>query len=152
MHDRTSGAVLERSVSIKDLGARDNIVFSQVDAHNLPEEQFDLVCGFNLIDRLERPRDFLSSVKSRLTSGGVFVLTSPYTWLEEFTPKDNWLGGFKYGDNDGPSTYEAIKEILLADGFEEVKQPEDVWFRIDSLANGRMSQQTQAQMTFWRRN
>merc|ERR1712190_121076 len=149
MHDRTAGAIVERSISAKELGVASNVSFSQVDAHNLPKDQFDLICGFNLVDRLERPRDFLTSIKSRLAPGGVLVLTSPYTWLEEFTPKDNWLGGFKYGDNDGPTTYEGIKEILVAEGFEQAKQPEEVWFRIDSLANGRMSQQTKAHMTFW---
>merc|ERR1712085_60904 len=150
LQDRTAGVVVERSISAKDLGVGKNISFSQVDAHDLPEDHFDLICGFNLIDRLEQPGDFLRSVKSRLNSGGVLLLTSPYTWLEEFTPKDNWLGGFKYGDNDGPTSYEGMKELLLAEGFEEVKQPQDVWFRIDSLANGRMSQQTKAHMTFWR--
>merc|ERR1712194_946693 len=120
LQDRTAGVVVERSISAKDLGVGKNISFSQVDAHDLPEDHFDLICGFNLIDRLE------------------------------FTPKDNWLGGFKYGDNDGPTSYEGMKELLLAEGFEEVKQPQDVWFRIDSLANGRMTQQTKAHMTFWR--
>merc|ERR1712190_102894 len=151
MHDRVSGSVVDRKISTKEVGIIGNVSFSQVDAHNLPDEKYDLICGFNLIDRLERPRDFLTSLKSRLTPGGVVVLASPYTWLEEFTPKENWLGGFTYGDNYGLSTYEGVKEILLAEGFEEVKEPEDVWFRIDSLANGRMSQQTKSHMTFWRR-
>lgn len=27
--------------------------------------------------------------------GGVFVLVSPYSWLEEYTPREEWLGGVK---------------------------------------------------------
>jgi len=150
LQDRTGGTEVERSVSASDLGIG-NVSFSWLDAHDLPNEQYDLVCGFNLIDRLEKPTVFLKSVNARLNQGGVLVLASPYTWLEEFTPKDNWLGGFKYGDNDGLSTYLGMKELLLAEGFEEIKEPTDLWFRIDSLANGRASQQTCAQMTFWRK-
>ena len=28
-------------------------------------------------------------------SGGLLVLTSPYTWLTDYTPKANWLGGIR---------------------------------------------------------
>jgi len=125
---------------------------SQMDAQALPTGigKYDLICGFNLIDRLARPKNFLLSAKTHLNPGGLLVLSSPYTWLEDFTPKSEWLGAFKYGDNDAPSTYMGMKELLLAEGFEEVKAPEDVWFRIDELDNGRKSQQTRAEMTFWR--
>jgi len=40
------------------------------------------------------PRRFLETIHERLNPGGVLVITSPYTWLEEFTKKENWLGGF----------------------------------------------------------
>jgi len=43
-----------------------------------------------------------------------------------------------------------LKEFLSCHGFEEVREAQDVWFRLDELANGRKSQQTSAQMTFWR--
>jgi 5-histidylcysteine sulfoxide synthase/putative 4-mercaptohistidine N1-methyltranferase len=148
--DRTGGKAEERSVKAADLGVG-NVSFSKLDAHNLPEDTYDLICGFNLIDRLQNPEVFIKGAKARLNQGGVLVISSPYTWLEEFTPKNKWLGGFKYGDNDAKSTYEGMKELLQAEGFLEVKEPEDVWFRIDTLANGRKSQQTRAQMTFWRR-
>jgi putative 4-mercaptohistidine N1-methyltranferase len=150
LEDRTAGTLVDRSIDASELGAG-NVTFSWLDAHNLPEDQYDLICGFNLIDRVAKPKRFLQSVKARLNPGGVLVLSSPYTWLEEFTAKEEWLGAFKYGDNDGPTTYIGMKEVLEAEGFEEVKQPEDIWFRIDSLANGRKCQQTRAQMTFWRR-
>jgi len=29
-----------------------------------------------------------------LKPGGQLVITSPFTWLEEFTPRSEWLGGF----------------------------------------------------------
>jgi putative 4-mercaptohistidine N1-methyltranferase len=150
--DMTAGVLTKRSIALEDLKAG-SIEFSRMDAQALPASLsgYDLICGFNLIDRLARPKDFLTSLKDRLNPGGVLVLSSPYTWLEDFTPKEEWLGAFKYGDNDGPSTYMGLKEVLQSEGFEEVKAPQDVWFRIDELDNGRKSQQTRAQMTFWRR-
>mmetsp|Transcript_60452 Transcript_60452/g.167250 ORF Transcript_60452/g.167250 Transcript_60452/m.167250 type:complete len:495 (+) Transcript_60452:1-1485(+) len=149
--DRTAGSTVERSVQAADLGAG-SVTFSRMDAQALPEELtgYDLICGFNLIDRLAEPKAFLSGAKARLNPGGLLVVSSPYTWLEEFTPKDNWLGGFKYGDNDGPTSYLGLKDFLLSQGFVEAAPAEDLWFRIDELGNGRKSQQTRAQMTFWR--
>jgi putative 4-mercaptohistidine N1-methyltranferase len=149
--DKTAQIMTERSISIEELGAG-NVTFSQMDAQKLPENLsgYDLICGFNLIDRLPQPKNFLLSVKDRLKPGGLLVLSSPYTWLEEFTEREEWLGGFKYGDNDGPSTYTGMKDVLLAAGFDEAKPPQDIWFRIDEIDNGRKSQQTCAHMTFWR--
>merc|ERR1712137_292930 len=149
-NDVTGGSVTERSVSSKEI-APGSVSFRQMDAHNLPEDfnSYDLICGFNLIDRLTRPKQFLLEAHQRLNSGGLLVLSSPYTWLEQFTQKTEWLGGFKYGDNDGPSTYAGLKEYLLECGFEEAQPPQDVWMRIDELNNGRKSQQTRAEMTFW---
>jgi putative 4-mercaptohistidine N1-methyltranferase len=151
MVDRTANTVVERSVSAKDLEVG-SVSFSQMDALALPKSLtgYDLICGFNLIDRLAKPKDFLLEATTRLNPGGLLVIASPYTWLEEFTDRSEWLGAFKYGDNDGPSTYVGLKEFLGSHGFEEVREPQDVWFRLDELANGRKSQQTSAQMTFWR--
>jgi len=94
-------------------------------------------------------KEFLLEARSRLNPGGLLVMSSPYTWSEEFTAKENWIGGFKYGDNDGPTTYEGLKELLLSQGFAEAREPEEICFRIEELGNGRKTQQTRAQMTFW---
>jgi hypothetical protein len=45
----------------------------------------------NLIDRVSRPADLLSEIKRLVRIGGHVILASPYTWLEEFTPRENWL-------------------------------------------------------------
>ena len=52
---------------------------------------FDLILAANLIDRVPRPADLLREIKRLLKSDGHLVLASPYTWLEEFTPRENWL-------------------------------------------------------------
>ena len=69
--------------------------FWQGDAHNLKPQftNYDLVLACNLVDRLYHPARFLEDITRRINPGGLLVLFSPYTWLEEFTPKENWLGG-----------------------------------------------------------
>jgi 5-histidylcysteine sulfoxide synthase/putative 4-mercaptohistidine N1-methyltranferase len=78
-------------------GVQDRVEFFQADACNLPEKftGYDLVLAANLIDRLYSPRLFLTTIHERLNPGGLLVITSPYTWLEEFTRKEEWLGGYK---------------------------------------------------------
>ena len=75
----------------------DRVEFFQGDATNLKPQftGYDLILAANLIDRLNDPREFLETVHERLNPGGVLVITSPYTWLEEFTKKENWLGGIR---------------------------------------------------------
>ena len=35
----------------------------------------------------------MGSFADLVRPGGQLVLTSPYTWLEEYTPRSEWLGG-----------------------------------------------------------
>jgi len=150
--DQTGGRVVERVISTKEL-APGSVSFTRIDAEQLPAELtgYDLICGFSLIDQLAKPRDFLVGAKERLNKGGLLVLSSPYEWDEELTDKEQWLGGFKYGDNDSKTTYEGMKELLLAEGFEEVQAPEELEFDMYEQADGRKSQHFRTQMTFWRK-
>lgn len=54
---------------------------------------FHVVTAINLIDRLPNPRKFLDQLPGLVIPGGRLVLASPYTWMEEYTPRRNWLGG-----------------------------------------------------------
>ncbi|BBG66399.1 glutamate synthase [NADPH] large chain [Hydrogenimonas sp.] len=90
------------------------VEFWQADACNLKPifTGYDLVTAFNLIDRLYDPAKFLQDITERINDGGLLVLSSPYTWLEEYTPKDRWLGGFKR-DGEPVTTLDGLKEHLL---------------------------------------
>ena len=101
----------------------------------------------NLIDRLRQPKRFLQDIIPMIRSGGLLVLSSPYTWLEDFTPKENWLGGVRE-NGEALTTYQALQR-LLRDAFDEVAPPQDVPFVIRETA--RKFQHTQAQVTFWRK-
>jgi putative 4-mercaptohistidine N1-methyltranferase len=53
---------------------------------------FDLVLAANLIDRVSSPRALLTVFRRLLNPGGYLLIASPFTWLAEFTPPQEWLG------------------------------------------------------------
>jgi putative 4-mercaptohistidine N1-methyltranferase len=141
-----------REISLEKLGLLDSaekVSFWQGDACNLKEtyRDFDLVLAANLIDRLYDPAKFLDEIGQRIVPGGVLVLTSPYTWLEEHTPKQQWLGGFKR-DGERYTTLDALHAQLSRD-FVPLGEPRDVPFVIRETA--RKFQHTVAQLTCWER-
>ncbi len=62
------------------------------DAMNLPADlgAFDRVHAANLLCRLSQPKLLLDRLPGLVKSGGELVLATPCTWLEEFTPRENW--------------------------------------------------------------
>ena len=64
--------------------------FEQGNACALREDigTFGCVLGANLVCRLPDPVAFLDRLASVVAVGGVLVLTTPWTWLEEYTPRD----------------------------------------------------------------
>ena len=72
---------------------RSRVAFETGDAMNLRTNLgvFDVVLMANLIDRLSEPQKCLGRLPSLVKPGGQLVITSPYTWLEDFTPRANWL-------------------------------------------------------------
>ena len=137
---------------LADLGLAETasrVQFFQADACNLKPlyQDFDLVVAANLIDRLYKPRQFLEEIAKRMSSGGILVLSSPYTWLTEHTPHDEWLGGFKR-DGENFTTLEALRE-LLAPSFILAQDPLDQPFVIRETA--RKYQHSLAQVTVWER-
>ena len=127
----------------------DRVAFFQADATNLKSQfsGYDLILAANLIDRLYDPKKFLSSIHERLNMGGVLVLTSPYTWLEEFTLRENWVGGIRK-DGEPYSTLDGLKD-MLGGHFQMIGNPLDVEFVIRETR--RKFQHTVSQMTAWER-
>ncbi|MEE9493667.1 MAG: 5-histidylcysteine sulfoxide synthase [Gammaproteobacteria bacterium] len=126
-----------------------NVDFSQGDASNLRSKytDYDLVFAGNLIDRLHDPEAFLRKIQNRIREGGFLVLTSPYTWLDEYTEKSKWLGGIR-DNGENLMTYDGIKRIL-SEYFDEACEPLDVPFVIRETA--RKHQHTLAQLTAWKK-
>lgn len=142
----------EKSCSLEDV-ALDQVAskteFFQADACNLKAHfsGYDFILAANLIDRLHHPRDFLAQIHERMNIGGILMLSSPYTWLEEHTARSEWLGGFQQ-DGENITTLAGISNILTQH-FELVAEPQDVPFVIRETA--RKYQHTLSQVTIWKR-
>ncbi|MGP2655921.1 5-histidylcysteine sulfoxide synthase [Malaciobacter sp. WC5094] len=149
---KTEGELFdEKSVSLKDFDLEDTkerVTFMQGDACNLKDlyTGYDLIFCSNLIDRLYYPQKFLDDVPNRVNDNGLLVLLSPYTWLEEYTPKKNWLGGY-IKDNKEVKTLDTLKENL-EDKF-ELLDTIDVPFVIKET--NRKYQHTVSQMSIWKK-
>lgn len=117
------------------------ITFQQGDAMNLPAEigSFDRVHAANLLCRLPEPKRLLDSLPSLVNPGGELVMATPCTWLEEFTPPENW---------PPHGTFEFLQSSLTPD-FSLVRQTEEP-FLIRETA--RKFQWTTSLVTVWRRN
>lgn len=140
----------QRSVRLADLDLAETaakVDFWQGDACNLKARfsGYDLIFAGNLIDRLYSPRSFLETVHERLNPGGLLVLTSPYTWLPEFTAKEEWLGGLQR--HGRPVTTLQGLHAVLDPHFRLVDEPRQVPFVIRETA--RKFQHTLAEMTVW---
>jgi putative 4-mercaptohistidine N1-methyltranferase len=86
---------------------RERVRFEPGDACALRNDlgAFDLVLMANLIDRLPDPARCLAQLPALVAPRGWLVLTSPYTWLEQYTPHDRWL-------DRGDGTLAALREKL----------------------------------------
>jgi SAM-dependent methyltransferase len=108
---------------------------------DLPAElgTFDRVHAANLICRLPEPGRLLARLPELVKPGGELVLATPCTWLEDFTPLENWPKG---------DTLEWLRG-WLEPGFSLVKQGEEP-FLIRETA--RKFQWTRSMMTVWKRD
>lgn len=117
------------------------VSFEQGDAMNLRKDfgKFDRVHAANLICRLPEPRRLLDRLPSLVRPGGELVLATPCTWLEEFTPQNNWpVGG----------TYQWLLENLAPEFKVVTKQEEPFLIR----ETARKFQWTRSLVTVWRRH
>ncbi len=114
--------------------------FLQGDAMNLPADLgvFDRVHAANLLCRLPQPRLLLDRLPDLVRSSGELVLATPCTWLEEFTPAENWPLG---------STFDWLMDSL-APAFELLRSADEA-FLIRETA--RKFQWTQSLVTVWKR-
>jgi putative 4-mercaptohistidine N1-methyltranferase len=122
---------------------RTRVKFERGDAQALREGLgvFDVVLMANLIDRLREPARCLAQLARLVKPGGQLVITSPYTWLEEYTPREHWLCG-ETGD-----TLAGLRAALDADF--ALIETKDLPFLIREHA--RKFQWSVAQASLWRR-
>ena len=87
------------------------------------------------------------SFSALVRPGGHLILSSPYTWLEEFTPKSAWLGGKYDAAGARRTTIDGIKETFH--GAFDLRLTKDLPFLIREHA--RKFQWSVAQATVWQR-
>lgn len=94
----------------------EKIRFEVGDATALREDlgSFDVVLAANLLCRLSDPARLLVRFADLVRPGGVLLVTTPCSWMEEFTPREHWLGGF---ERDGlpVHTLDGLKAALSRD-------------------------------------
>jgi len=100
---------------------------------------FDVVHAANLVCRLSDPGRFLSRLPELVRPGGQLVLTTPCTWLEEYTPPERWPVG---------STLDLLKGHL--DGAFTLRRTLEIPFLIRE--HRRKFQWTVAQASQWERS
>ncbi len=140
----------ERNLATLKLeGLAHKVDFWQGDACNLKPQftNYDLILAANLIDRLYSPRQFLSNIHKRLNVGGVLMITSPYTWLEEHTPREEWIGGIKK-DGENVTTLDGLKEVL-GQHFKLLRAPVEIPFVIRETRH--KFQHSLSEVTLWER-
>ena len=137
--DATDEVHLQMPVDLRT----DHVRFEQGDACDLHADlgTFDLVLMANLIDRLPDPAKCLERLPGIVADGGWLIITSPYTWLEEYTARDKWL------DGGGRGTLNALKERLEPDF--ELGKVLDLPFLIRE--HRRKYQWSVAEASLWRR-
>ena len=86
------------------------VSFETGDAMNLRNNLgvFDVVLAANLICRLPEPQRFIESLADLVKPGGQLLLATPFSWLPEFTPEKNWLGGAE----DAAPSHEILADFL----------------------------------------
>ncbi len=134
-HRRTS------LVATPPAGSRpDRICFETGDAMELRADLgvFDGVHAANLICRLAEPARLLHRLPDLVRPGGHLVITTPCTWLGEFTPPANWPDG---------STLDWLRDRL--DAAFSLQSSADLPFLIRETA--RKFQFTMAQASVWQR-
>jgi putative 4-mercaptohistidine N1-methyltranferase len=72
---------------------------------------FDVILLANLLDRLPDPGQCLRQLPALARPGAQLIVTSPYTWMEDYTAREKWLGGYLDGDTT-VRTFDGLKRFL----------------------------------------
>jgi putative 4-mercaptohistidine N1-methyltranferase len=93
--------------------ARERVTFEQGDAHELRADlgQFDVVLMANLVDRLHDPTRCLAQLPRVVRPRGQLILSTPCTWLEDYTPPSHWLGG-SMREGKPVRTLDSLRQLL----------------------------------------
>jgi len=123
---RDQGELGERVVATLPSGKKGEVVFRRADACALPPDfiAFDGVLVANLLCRIPSPRACLGRLggpRGLVSPGGLVAIASPYSWMEEHTPRGAWLGGFMR-DGQPVLAQDTLRNLLNEQSFQMVHQ------------------------------
>ena len=97
------------SASVPDGIDRCRVSFEQGNAQHIRPDigQFDVVMACNLICRLPEPLKLIGRLPKLLKPGGQLFITTPFSWLEEYTQEEHWLN---HGGQDSFSSLQVALE------------------------------------------
>jgi putative 4-mercaptohistidine N1-methyltranferase len=127
----------ETTIRLRPEWRPERVRFSVADALDVEPGNYDVVLAINLLDRVRSPARLLAKMPALVAPGGLLVVASPFTWLPDFTPEDEWLE---------PHGQDRADEILSC-GFSCVAA-EDLPFVIREHA--RKFQFCVARVSYWR--
>lgn len=119
-----------------------NLEFIVADAHALPFRSgaFAGVASLNILDKVARPLAHLVEV-SRVARArdSQLLVSDPFSWSEEISPPEEWLGGTLDGRFSGPAL-DNIADLLSETGSQfwppwEIVRRGSVWWKIRNHAN-----------------
>ena len=128
--------IYEEVKTVHDEGVTDEVLkkvdFFTGDAcqlHEMAADQrlatYDGVVMSNLLCRLPDPLRCLNGLQRVVNKGGVVVIVTPFSWLEQFTSRSKWLGGFYDPVSKEPiRSKDALHEIMEERGFEKIHEEE----------------------------
>ena len=119
----------EHSYELESRFHPERVHFEVGDATQLRPDlgEFDIVLACNLLCRVPYPQAVLHRLPDLVKPGGQLLITSPYTWMQEYTPRRFWLGGFHRG-GDEVRSLQSITKALQNDF--ELDSVEDMPFLI----------------------
>ncbi len=106
--DPASWAVAQRRITVAGAGEVRNVAFDA-----LGEEQFDLVCAFEVLEHIEDDATTVKEWAARLRPGGWLLLSVP-AHQRRYAPADELAGHFRRYDP------EALAALLTSCGFTDI--------------------------------
>ena len=95
----------------------DRVEFIVADAMALPfpGSNFNTVCSVNILEKVPNPIRHLAEVDRVLADrSGRFIFSDPFSWDENVSHPDSWIGGSREGMNPGRGAA-AIRRLMSSD-------------------------------------
>ncbi|HMB31287.1 MAG TPA: methyltransferase domain-containing protein [Desulfohalobiaceae bacterium] len=131
-----------RELEIPSRYLQGNIDFLVADAMALPFVSgcFDALGSVNVLDKIINPLQHLLEL-NRLGDGSraELLISDPFSWSQDWTPRENWLGGKDEGQFSGLGK-DNIKWLIQGNGgyfkpFWRVRLEDSIWWRLRSHIN-----------------